>query len=166
VTKPYEEVKALLGDATPAWEKLTGKIRSQYVMDEQWDAGNPNHKHYNNLRIRRGGKTLISFALREGYFIVCIVLGKDEREKFDLVRDTFGEALCKEYDAAETYHDGKWLGFNMSDGCDDLLIDDIIRLLHIKRKPNRKVLPESWEQCGRLYLGLSHEEITERIVGT
>ena len=44
------------------------------------------------------------------------------------------------------------------------LLDDIIRLLHIKRKPNRKVLPESIEKCGCLDLGLSHEDITERLI--
>ena len=48
---------------------------------------------------------------------------------------------------------------------DESLIDDIISLLHIKRKPNRKVLPESIEKCGSLDLGLSHEEITNRLCG-
>jgi len=150
----------MLGNASPAWEKLTGGIRFYYEMDEIWEPGNPAHKHYNNLRIRRGGKTLITLALREGYFIACVVLGKDEREKFDAERAAFGEAIYKIYDEAHTYHDGKWLGFDMYD---DLLVDDIIRLLHIKRKPNRKVLPASAENCGCLDIGLSHVDITSRI---
>ena len=160
-TMSYKQVKAMLGDASTAWEKLVGNIRFYYVMDELWDEGNPNHKHYNNLRIRRGGKTLISFALREGYFIACVVLGKDERIKFDQQRESFGEAVCKAYDDAETYHDGKWLGFDMRD---DSLVDDIIRLCHIKRKPNRKILPENLEVCGRLDIGLSHENITNLLI--
>ena len=59
-------------------------------------------------------------------------------------------------------HDGKWLGFEVRD---DSLIDDIIKLLHIKRKPNRKVLPKSLEKSGCLDIGLSHEEITNRLCG-
>jgi len=160
-TKPYEQIEAMLGSASSAWEKLVGHIRFYYAMDEVWDEGKPTNKHYNNLRFRRGGKTLVTLCVREGYFIACVVLGKDEREKFDEQREAFGEAVCKVYDEAHTYHDGKWLGFEVYD---ESLIDDIIRLLPIKRKPNRKILPESIDACGRLDLGLSHEDITNCLI--
>jgi len=58
-------------------------------------------------------------------------------------------------------HDGKWLGFEVRD---ELLIDDIIRFLPIKRKPNRKTMPQNLEICGRLDIGLSHAEITKIIM--
>ena len=160
--KPYEQVKVMLGNASSAWEKLVAHIRFYYVMDELWEEGNPAHKHYNNLRFRRGGKTLITLCIREGYFIACIVLGKDEREKFDEQREMFGKVVCKVYDETQIYHDGKWIAFDV---CDELLIDDIIRLLPIKRKPNRKILPEGFVKCGHLDLGLSHEDITNHLSG-
>ena len=147
----------MLGKASPAWEKLVGHIRFYYEIDEIWAEGKPAHKHYNNLFFKRSGKSLLTLCLREGFFLVSITLGAKEREKFEQQRKDFGDAVCKEYDASETLHDGKWLGFEVRD---DSLIDDIIRLLHIKRKPNRKILPESLEKCGRLDLGLSHEDIT------
>ncbi|MCL2362976.1 MAG: DUF3788 domain-containing protein [Defluviitaleaceae bacterium] len=159
--KPYAQVKEMLGKASIPWEKLTGYIRFKYIMDEVWDEGKPTNKHYNNLRFRRGGKTLITLCIRDGYFIACIVLGKDEREKFDEEREQFSAEVCKIYDETHTYHDGKWLGFDIYD---ELFIDDIIRLLHIKRKPNRKIMPESIEKCGCLDIGLSHEEITKRLI--
>ncbi|MCL2169458.1 MAG: DUF3788 domain-containing protein [Defluviitaleaceae bacterium] len=159
--KSYDEVKALLGGASAAFEKLAGHIRFYYVMDEVWAEGNPAHKHYNNLYFRRGGKTLVNLCLREGYFIVSVVLGKDEREKFEAQRESFGEAVCQEYDAAETYHDGKWMGFDVSD---DSLVDEIFKLLQIKRKPNRKILPESLEKCAQLDIGLSHHDVTNFIL--
>lgn len=157
-TKAYGQVKAMLGDASSAWEKLVGHIRFYYEMDEQWEEGKPTHKHYNNLFIRRGGKSFVILSLREGYFSVSVVLGKNEREKFEEQRETFNDAVSKIYDEAHTYHDGKWLGFEVRD---EMWIDDIIRLLHIKRKPNRKILPESLEKCCCLDLGLSHEDITK-----
>ena len=159
--KPYAEVKALLGSASPAWEKLTGHIRFHYSMDEVWDAGKPTHKHHSNLYFRRGGKTLITLCVREGYFIACIVLGKDERAKFEEQREFFSESVRKEYDDAKLYHDGKWLGFDVRD---DSLVDGIIQLLPIKRKPNRKILPKNLEACGCLDLGLSHEDITNFLI--
>jgi len=159
--KPYSEVKKKLGKAGAAWEKLTGHIRFYYEMDELWEEGNPAHKHHSNLRFRRGGKTLITLCIREGYFIAAIVLGKDERDKFEQQRKEFGKKVHKEYDDAEVFHDGKWIGFDVND---ESLIDDIIRLLEIKRKPNRKIIPKSLKSCGRLDIGLPHQEITKIIV--
>lgn len=159
-TKPYSEVKALLGNATVAWEKLTSHIRYYYEIDEIWAEGKPTHKHRNILYFKRSGKSLIILALRDGYFEACIVLGKAERDKFDMQRDTFGEAVLKLYDETEILHDGMWLNFDIFDSS---LVDDFIRLVGIKRKPNRKVLPDSMEKCGQLDIGLSHSEITERV---
>ena len=156
-TKPYSEVKEMLGTASPTWEKLTGHIRFHYMMDEIWVEGKPTHKGYNNLYFKRGGKSFTILSIREGYFIVAVVYGKDEREKFEQHRKEFSEIVQKEYDAAETLHDGKWMGFDVYD---ETHLDDIIKMLSIKRKPNRKVLPERMEGCGCLDIGLSHGDIT------
>jgi len=160
-TKPFKEVKAMLGNAAPAFEKLVSNIRFYYEVDEIWAEGKPTHKHYNLLYFKRSGKALMALGLREGYFLASVTFGGKEREKFDEQRDMFGEMVCKEYDAAETLHDGKWLGFEVHD---DSLIDDIIRLVHIKRKPNRKVMPVSIEKCGCLDIGLSHGDITNLLI--
>jgi len=153
----------MLGAASPAWERLLGHIRYYYVMDEKWAEGKPTHKHYNNLFIRRSGKSFIGLSLRDGYFMATVTLGKDEQEKFGEQRDIFSEAVVKQFDEAEALHDGKWLGFTVRD---ELFIEDIINLLRIKRKPNRKILPENSVKCGCLDIGLSHEEITNRLCGT
>src|SRR5215469_9661121 len=109
----YSKIKKKLGKASIAWEKLTGHIRFYYEMDELWEEGNPTHKHHSNLRFRRGGKTLITLCIREGYYIAAIVLGKDERDKFEQLRKEFGKEVRKEYDDAEVLHDGKWLSFDI-----------------------------------------------------
>jgi len=99
--------------------------------------------------------------LRDGFFLVSVTLGGKEREKFEEQRASFGKAVCTEYDAADTLHDGKWLGFEVRD---DSLIDDIIRLVQIKRKPNRKVFPKDIKKYGCLDIGMSHEDITKYIM--
>ena len=159
--KPYEEVKAMLGGASSAWEKLMGYVRYHYLVDEKWAEGKPTHKHYNNLFVRCGGKSFIGLSLRDGYFHATITLGKVERERFEAERGAFSEEVRRQYDEAETLHDGKWLGFKV---CDESPVDDIIRLLQIKSRPNRKVLPESIENCGRLDIGMSREDISRLIV--
>jgi hypothetical protein len=159
-TKSYNEIKAMLGTAGVAWEKLVGHIRYYYEADEIWAEGKPTHRHFNNLYFKRGGKPLITLCLREGFFMVSITLGKNERDKFDAQRENFSEATRRLYDKTDILHDGMWLGFEVRD---DSLNDDFIKLMQIKRKPNRKILPESMEKCTCLDIGMSHEDITKHI---
>lgn len=64
-----------------------------------------------------------------------IIFGKDERTKFEDMRATLSNAVCRQYDEAKTYHDGKWVMFEPTNTAE---FDDYIKLLAIKRKPNRK----------------------------
>ena len=64
-----------------------------------------------------------------------VTLGKDERARFEADRSEYSESDQKVYDDSKTYHDGKWLMFEPADTS---LFEDFLRLLAIKRKPNRK----------------------------
>ena len=64
-----------------------------------------------------------------------VILGKDERLKFEKDRENYSKEVQQIYNEAQTYHDGKWIMF---EPIDTSLFDDFIRLLRIKRKPNRK----------------------------
>ena len=64
-----------------------------------------------------------------------VILGKDERLKFENDKEHYALEVQNIYEATPTYHDGKWLMF---EPVDTSLFEDFIRLLAIKRKPNRK----------------------------
>lgn len=64
-----------------------------------------------------------------------VVLGKDERSKFEADQEHYSKEVQEQYDGAHTYHDGKWIMF---EPVDTSLFPDFIRLLGIKRRPNRK----------------------------
>ena len=86
-------------------------------------------------KYRRGGKTLCALYARENCVGFMIILGKDEQSKFEANRENYTKEVQEMYDEAQTYHDGKWIMF---EPVDTSLFDDFIRLLGIKRKPNRK----------------------------
>ncbi|GFI61719.1 hypothetical protein IMSAG049_00882 [Clostridiales bacterium] len=86
-------------------------------------------------KYRRGGKTLCALYARENCIGFMIILGKDERLKFEEDRESYSKEVQKIYDETQTYHDGKWMMF---EPIDTSLFDDFIRLLRIKRKPNRR----------------------------
>ena len=64
-----------------------------------------------------------------------IIFGKDEQSTYEADRDNYSKEVQKIYDETKTYRDGKWLMF---EPVDTNLFDDFIRLLRIKRKPNKK----------------------------
>lgn len=64
-----------------------------------------------------------------------VIMGKAEREKFEMHRQDFSADILKIYDEAETYHDGKWMMFYPKDSA---MFEDYLKMLKIKRRPNRK----------------------------
>ncbi len=63
-----------------------------------------------------------------------VIFGKAEREKFEAEREGYSETVQMLYDDATTYHDGKWIMFEL---IDTALFADIEKLLRIKRKANK-----------------------------
>ena len=129
-----EQLKTLVGKPLyEVWEKLCALIDEKYDMDCLWNKGGKAWTY--EYKYRRGGKTLCALYARENCIGFMIILGKDERLKFEKDRDNYSKEIQKIYDETQTYHDGKWMMFEPTDTS---LFDDFIRLLTIKRKPNRK----------------------------
>lgn len=64
-----------------------------------------------------------------------IIFGEEERTKIEAIRSTLSEPVCRRFDEAKIYHDGKWVMFEPIDTSE---FDDNMKLLAIKRKPNRR----------------------------
>lgn len=129
-----EEMTALVGKSLyDVWNQLCAFIDEQYDMDCSWAQGGKAWKY--EYKYRRGGKTLCALYARENCVGFMIILGKDERLKFEADRENYSEEVQKIYDEAQTYHDGKWIMF---EPVDTSLFHDFMRLLRIKRRPNRK----------------------------
>ena len=64
-----------------------------------------------------------------------IVFGAEERAKVETIRNELLPATQEAYDAATTYHDGKWLLLHVS-GKD--VIRDAQRLLAVKRRISKE----------------------------
>ena len=125
---------ALIGQSLyDVWQRLCAAIDEKYDMDRIWNSGGKSWNY--EYKYRRGGKTLCALYARENCMGFMVILGKDERAKFEAIRDILSNAVCKQYDEAKTYHGGKWVMFEPTNTAD---FDDYMKLLAIKRKPNRK----------------------------
>lgn len=125
---------ALIGESLyGVWTKLCTVIDGQYDMERIWNSGGKAWTY--EYKYRRAGKTLCALYAREGCIGFMVILGKAEREKFEGQRQEFSEGVQKVYDDSQTCHDGKWMMF-LPENAD--MIEDYMRLLNIKRRPNRK----------------------------
>lgn len=129
-----EPLRTLVGNSFfELWEQLRARIEEKYDMECLWDTGGKAWTY--ECKYRRGGKTLCALYARENCIGFMIIFGKEERSKFEQDRENYSEEVQRVYDAAQTYHDGKWILFTPKDAS---LFEDFFRLLKIKRRPNRK----------------------------
>jgi len=128
-----ETLEALTGkELYDLWTSLHQLIEQKYNMEQMWNHGGKKWTY--EYKYRRGGKTLCALYAKEQTIGFMVILGKEERTKFESMREMFSNAAQKIYDETTTFHDGKWLMFELKDTS---LFNDIERLLSIKRKPNR-----------------------------
>ena len=129
-----EELTNLIGKSLyDVWNGFVSLLDENYDMERIWDSGGKAWKY--EYKYRRGGKTLCALYARENCVGFMVILGKDERLKFEQDRENYSKEVQKIYDETQNYHDGKWLMF---EPIDTSLFDDFVKLLKIKRKPNRK----------------------------
>ncbi|KUO76383.1 MAG: hypothetical protein APF77_06705 [Clostridia bacterium BRH_c25] len=129
-----EQFEILLGGLViPAWNELIGFVESNYDFEPVWNNGGK----YGiwEVKYRRSGKTLCALYIKDGCFTVLVVLGKAEREKFESLKEEFNPKIYEIYVNTRQYHDGKWLWINVSDMS---LVEDIKKLIVIKKKPTKK----------------------------
>ena len=105
------------------WSSLCQLIEQKYNMEQLWNHGGKAWKY--EYKYRKGGKTLCALYVREQTLGFMVILGKDERAKFELQREAFSYETLKTYDEATTFHDGKWIMFELKDAS---LFSDMERL--------------------------------------
>lgn len=115
------------------------------------------------VKFRQGSRTIVSIDLYKDHYVFQIVFGKTEQEKFEAARHDFSTEIQELYDSTHTYREGKWLFIYV----DNLYtLEQVKKLLLIKKKPNRKPLLKEnavFGKCGHRcdlcvhYTGISNE---------
>lgn len=134
IEKPSDyELIALLGaEVVGVWKEICDNIESKYDMNIAWNNGGKAWKY--ECKYSRAGKTLCGLYANENKSGLMMIFGGAERDKVETIRQELNEKTMAVYDEAKSYRDGKWVMFPL----DKALIADYMRLLSIKRKPNRK----------------------------
>jgi len=109
--------------------EVESKFKELKYVNKQWPA---NYE----IKFTKGSKTFCGFYFGENRLGLLIIFGKEERTKVESLKNELSTKAYKIYDKEDIYHDGKWVMFELEDLS---LVNDIQKLLTIKRKPNKLV---------------------------
>lgn len=132
-------------------------MRGKYRLDEIGDGKN-------ELKFRQGNKTILTIYIHEDRYTFLVIFGKKERECFEAQKNDFSQYICDYYDNSRTYHDGKWMYIDVTTMEQ---LEEVKRLIQIKKKPNRKPFPKEnavYAKCGQRcdlcvhYTGITEEQ--------
>lgn len=135
-------------------------MRGKYRLDEIGDGKD-------ELKFKQGKSTVLTVYTHDDRYTFLVIFGKKERDTFEPIRETFSPWLQSVYDGANTYHDGKWMFIDVTT---IEQLEEVKRLVVIKKKPNRKPFPKDgayYAKCGQRcdlcihYNGLSEERRAE-----
>lgn len=128
------ELNTLLGDHLfTVWQEVCSQVEEKYDMEKLWNTGGKKWDY--EYKYRRGGKTLCALYAKDHSIGFMVIFGKAEREKFEAEQENYLPAILKVYEESVTYHDGKWMMFALTDLS---LMEELLKLLQIKRRPNKK----------------------------
>ena len=129
-----EELEKLVGiDKVNIFYDIVDEITKLYDMEQIWNNGGKKWRY--EYKFRKGGKTLCAFYFKDNTLGFMIIFGKDERNKVEEIKNELSSDILQTYDNTQTYHDGKWVMFNITDYS---ILEDLKKLLFIKRKPNKR----------------------------
>ena len=129
-----EKLEKLVGiDKVNTFYDIVNEITKFYDMEQIWNTAGKKWNY--EYKFRKGGQTLCAFYFKDNTLGFMIIFGKDERTKVEKIRNELSSSVLETYDNAETFHDGKWVMFNITNNS---ITKDLKKLLFIKRKPNRK----------------------------
>lgn len=132
--EPSEDfILEYIGKAKKPWLEFTSFLDDNYDFIREkkyWGK-----KHGWLIQFRKSSRTWCALYPQKGNFVVQIIFGKKEVEKFQEMRHEFSDFVLDKFDSTKQLHDGRWMFFEIIDSS---LVDDLKKMMIIKRKPKRK----------------------------
>lgn len=121
--------------ATSNFIDLRSFINDSYNLDRKVIFGGK--KYGWSIQYKKGKKTIVTIFPERRNFTVLLIFGKKELEKIDDNKNILSPFIFDKIRNTKQYHDGKWVWLRI--GVDNY-IDDIIKLIKLKRKPETEQL--------------------------
>lgn len=125
-----EEIASYIKDCPRRmWQDMTDFLKSDGRVKQQIAYSICSGKPGWNVKYKRGGKALCTLYPEKDCFIALIVLGQDNRDTFDIVRESYCGYITELYDKCTLFNGTKWLMINVTD---EGILDDVKKLMALK----------------------------------
>lgn len=114
-----------------AWKNLLTFVDSSYNLDRKILFGGK--KYGWAVQYKKGKRTIITMFPERNGFTILLIFGKSELEKIEDIKKTISVSVSDKIDHTKQNHDGKWAWLRYEN---DSFVDDISKLIKIKRKPD------------------------------
>ena len=119
----------------PLFEIFIKYMKDEYQIKLSFEFSRCSWRPGWNIKMKKSGKNLCTVYPAEGFFVVMIVIGKNEKERFEEQFETFTPYLKDLYMHTKEGMGQRWLEIVFED---EYIFDDIKKCLSIKCNSNKK----------------------------
>ena len=121
--------------ANPLWEKLNTFLRESYEVEPTYSYSGCSGQPGWNIKYQKAGRSLCTLYPMQGFFIALVVIGNKEQAEAEWMLPICSDHTQAVFAKADTVMGGRWLMLHVSD---DRVLDDVMRLIQLRRKIKRR----------------------------
>lgn len=114
------------------WNKFVDYMKEEYDVKPIFEFSKCNWEYGWNIKFKKNNKSLCTLYPRENYFVVMIVIGKNEKKVFEEMLPSLSNDIQELYLETKEGNGQKWLMIELED--EDKRYDDVKRIINIRRK--------------------------------
>lgn len=120
----------------PLWDKFCHYMINEYDIKPTFEYSKCSWARGWNVKFKKSGKTLCTLYPKEGFFTALVVIGKNEKERFEELLPTLTTDLQNLYYNTKEGMGQRWLMIDLED--EDKRLEDVKKMIAIRRNIRRK----------------------------
>ena len=112
------------------WDKFCIFVKKEYNVTLKFEFSKCSWEYGWNVKLRKGSQSLCTVYPRENYFCIMVVIGKKEKNFFELILPSLCSDIQEIYKTTKEGNGQKWLMIDLED--EDQKYEDVKKILNIK----------------------------------
>lgn len=112
------------------WEDFCNHMKDTYHIEPRFEFSKCSWEFGWNVKFKKGSKSLCTVYPRENFFTVMIVIGRNEKERFESELPSFCSDIQDIYAETKEGNGQKWLMIDLEDK--DKRYSDVLQILTIR----------------------------------
>ncbi|MDL2234887.1 DUF3788 domain-containing protein [Christensenellaceae bacterium OttesenSCG-928-L17] len=124
--------------SSPLWGELNAFLHDNYDVEPSYSYSNCSAQPGWNVKYQKAGRSLCTLYPMDGFFIALVVIGAKEEIEAELLSPGLTPHVQELLNTASGIMGGRWLMIHVTDA---QVLDDVKRLIQLRRKTSTKTKP-------------------------